>query len=81
MGEGCPLCLVLLALAFPAVAVALRTSSPVMVSREVLDEVGISLAGQGDEEVEAFREFLDNVSPDDFLGEGGPAEEPGGASS
>lgn len=64
-----------------AVAVALRTSSPVMVSREVLDEVGISLAGQGDEEVEAFREFLDNVSPDDFLGEGGPAEEPGGASS
>lgn len=64
-----------------AVAVALRTSSPVMVSREVLDEVGISLTGQGDEEVEAFREFLDHVSPDDFLGEGGPTEGPGGAST
>ena len=55
--------------------------SPVLVSREVLDEVGISLVEQGEEEVEAFREFLDHVSPDDFLGGGGPAEEPGSGSS
>lgn len=60
-----------------AVAVALRTSSPVLVSKEVLDEVGISLVEQGEEEVEAFREFLDQVSPDDFLGGGGPKERPG----
>lgn len=60
-----------------AVAVALRTSSPVLVSKEVLDEVGISLVEQGEEEVEAFREFLDQVSPDDFLGGGGPEERPG----
>lgn len=64
-----------------AVAVALRTSSPVLVSREVLDEVGISLVEQGEEEVEAFREFLDQVSPDDFLGGGEAPEEPGGSSS
>lgn len=51
-----------------AIAVALRTSSPVLVSPEVLEEVGISLAEGGEEEVEAFREFLDQVSPDDFLG-------------
>lgn len=64
-----------------AVAVALRTSSPVMVSREVLDEVGISLVEQGEEEVEAFREFLDQVSPDDFLGGGGAPGEPGDSGS
>lgn len=64
-----------------AVALALRTSAPVLVSKEVLDEVGISLVEQGEEEVEAFREFLDQVSPDDFLGGGGPAEEPGSPSS
>lgn len=64
-----------------AVAVALRTASPVLVSPEVLDEVGISLVEQGEEEVEAFREFLDQVSPDDFLGGGGPAENPGGSTS
>jgi bifunctional DNase/RNase len=64
-----------------AVALALRTSSPVLVSREVLDEVGISLVEQGEEEVEAFREFLDQVSPDDFLGGSDAPEEPGGPSS
>jgi len=63
-----------------AVAVALRTSSPVLVSREVLDEVGLSLAEGGEEEVEAFREFLDQVSADDFLEGDGP-EEPGGSTS
>ncbi|MDZ4235262.1 MAG: bifunctional nuclease domain-containing protein, partial [Dietzia sp.] len=64
-----------------AVAVALRTSSPVLVSREVLDEVGISLVEQGEEEVEAFREFLDQVNPDDFLGGGDAPREPGGRTS
>lgn len=63
-----------------AVAVALRTSSPVLVSREVLDEVGLSLAEGGEEEVEAFREFLDQVSADDFLEGDGP-EEPGGSTA
>ena len=64
-----------------AVAVALRTSSPVLVTREVLDEVGISLAESGEEEVEAFREFLDQVSADDFLEGGDAPEEPGGPRS
>lgn len=64
-----------------AVAVALRTSSPVLVGREVLDEVGISLAEGGEEEVEAFREFLDQVSADDFLGGEGGSDESGGTTS
>ena len=60
-----------------AVALALRVDAPVLVGREVLDEVGISLADEGEEAVEAFREFLDNVSADDFLTEdddSGPIE-------
>lgn len=64
-----------------AVAVALRTSSPVVISPEVLDEVGISLAEGGEEEVEAFREFLDQVSADDFLGGDPGADESGESSS
>lgn len=64
-----------------AVAVALRTSSPVLMSPEVLDEVGISLAEGGEEEVEAFREFLDQVSADDFLGGDQGSDEPEGPAS
>lgn len=64
-----------------AVAVALRTEAPVLVSPEVLDEVGISLVEQGEEEVEAFREFLDQVSPDDFLGDGGESDQSGESTS
>jgi hypothetical protein len=30
-----------------------------------------------EEEVEKFREFLDQVRPEDFIGEEGPPEEPG----
>lgn len=59
-----------------AVAIALRVSAPVLVGREVLDEVGISLADGGEEEVEAFREFLDNISADDFLTDEGGDDAP-----
>lgn len=64
-----------------AVALALRTSTPVYVSDEVLDKAGINVAEEGEEEVEAFREFLDNVSADDFLGEGGEPGDSGGEDS
>ena len=53
-----------------AVAIALRTKSNIFVSQELLERSGIQIpAGeevQSDEEVEAFREFLDQINPEDF---------------
>ncbi|HLG66537.1 MAG TPA: bifunctional nuclease family protein [Acidimicrobiales bacterium] len=59
-----------------AVAVAVRTGSPLFVSDELMDAEGILLAIDSgeDEEQEAnpdelvgqFREFLDNIKPEDF---------------
>jgi bifunctional DNase/RNase len=53
-----------------AIAIALRTKSNIFVSQELLDRAGIQIpAGeevQSDEEVEAFREFLDQINPEDF---------------
>jgi bifunctional DNase/RNase len=58
-----------------AIAVALRTQTPISVAEAVLDEAGIAMAPEQDDEVERFREFLDQVSPEDFEaaeGEGPP---------
>jgi bifunctional DNase/RNase len=49
-----------------AIALAVRTSTPIFASAEVLEEAAILIPGDEDEEVEKFREFLDNVSPEDF---------------
>jgi bifunctional DNase/RNase len=49
-----------------AIALAVRTSTPIFASPEVLEEAAILIPGDEDEEVEKFREFLDNVSPEDF---------------
>lgn len=53
-----------------AIAIALRTKSNIFVSQDLLDRSGIQIpAGeevQSDEEVEAFREFLDQINPEDF---------------
>ena len=49
-----------------AMALAVRMSVPIFAAEEVLDEAAILIPGEEDEEVEKFREFLDNVSPDDF---------------
>ena len=38
--------------------------------RMVLDEVGVAIPDEQEDEVEKFREFLDNVSPDDFAADG-----------
>ncbi len=51
-----------------AIALAVRTESPIFASDELLAEAGIEIAEQAEDEVEKFREFLDQVSPDDFLG-------------
>lgn len=50
-----------------AIALALRTSTPIMGEEDVLATVGIAIPEEDDDEVEKFREFLDTVSADDFV--------------
>lgn len=57
-----------------AIAIALRYGCPIVCAETVLDISGIVIAAQDSDEVERFREFLDHVSPDDFVGEGGPEQ-------
>ncbi|MGH3446080.1 MAG: bifunctional nuclease family protein [Nocardioidaceae bacterium] len=52
-----------------SIALALRTGSRIVCSDEVLDEAGLAAPDDQEEEVEKFREFLDQINPDDF-GEG-----------
>ena len=53
-----------------AIAIALRTKTNILVSQELLESAGIDIpepgAGESEQEVEAFREFLDQINPDDF---------------
>ena len=50
-----------------AIALAARTRSPVFASRAVLDEGGVEIRDEDQEdEIEKFREFLEDVSPEDF---------------
>lgn len=54
-----------------AIALALRTAAPLFASESVLEEAGIEMPAEEEEaeaEVEAFREFLDQVTPEDFEG-------------
>ncbi len=55
-----------------AIALALRTGTPIFGAEEVLDEAGIPIPDEQEDEVEKFREFLDQISPEDF-GSGSPA--------
>ncbi|NJK39472.1 MAG: bifunctional nuclease family protein [Oscillatoriales cyanobacterium RM2_1_1] len=51
-----------------AIAIALRTDSPIWVMEEVIMEASIPVDREADEaERQAFREFLDNVSPDELI--------------
>jgi hypothetical protein len=52
-----------------SIALALRTGATIFASEEILDEAGVSIPGEQEEqedEVEKFREFLDTISPEDF---------------
>ena len=49
-----------------AIALALRTSTPILVADEVLAEAGVAIPDEEEDEVERFREFLDQISPEDF---------------
>ena len=61
-----------------AIALALRTGSTIHCAQAVLDEAGIAVPDEQEDEVEKFREFLDQISPDDFLGgSSAPEDSPG----
>ncbi|MDP6176628.1 MAG: bifunctional nuclease family protein [Acidimicrobiales bacterium] len=59
-----------------AIAIAIRTETPIFAASEVLDEAGymapLDESGQAvpaaEAQVEEFREFLDSVNPEDFAG-------------
>ncbi len=64
-----------------AIAIALRASSNILADSDLLDEVGIDIperlineadgeadSGGSDVELERFREFLDQINPEDFAG-------------
>lgn len=49
-----------------SIALALRTGARIVCAEDLLDEIGIAVPDEREEEVEKFREFLDHVSPEDF---------------
>jgi len=55
-----------------AVALAVRAKCPIMCAEDVLEEAGVSIEADGDgeeapeEQLREFREFLDNIDPEDF---------------
>jgi len=53
-----------------AIALALRTHSNILATAQLLDTAGVEMPiGDGEnQEVEKFREFLDQINPEDFLG-------------
>jgi bifunctional DNase/RNase len=55
-----------------AIALAVRAGVPIFANEEVLSEASIVIREEEEqeEEVERFREFLDNVRPEDFQEEG-----------
>lgn len=49
-----------------SIALALRTGTRIVCSEEVLEEASILVPDEQEDEVEKFREFLDQVTPEDF---------------
>ena len=49
-----------------SIALALRTGSKIVCAEDLLDDAGILVPDEQEDEVEKFREFLDHVSPEDF---------------
>jgi bifunctional DNase/RNase len=52
-----------------SIALALRTGSRIVCAESVLEEAGLSVPDEQEDEVEKFREFLDHVTPEDFEGQ------------
>jgi len=49
-----------------SIALALRVGAKIVCADEVLAEAGVAVPAEQEDEVERFREFLDQVTPDDF---------------
>ena len=56
-----------------AIALAVRTGTPIFANESVIDEAGFqevdevtSSSEDGEEVVEQFKEFIDSISPEDF---------------
>ncbi len=55
-----------------AIAIALRTNTPIWVMEEVIADASIPVDREADEEErKAFREFISNLRPEDFSGQQG----------
>ena len=51
-----------------SIAIALRTGTRIYCAEDVLNEAGLAVPDEQEAEVEKFREFLDQVTPEDFQG-------------
>ena len=51
-----------------SIALALRVGAPIRCADQVLTDAGIVIPDEQEDEVEKFREFLEQVSPEDFAG-------------
>jgi len=49
-----------------AIALALRAAAPITASEALFGKAGIEIPDQSEDEVEKFREFLDQINPEDF---------------
>jgi hypothetical protein len=59
-----------------SIALAVRTGSPVFAAPDVLAEAGIEIEEESEEQqIERFREFLEEATIEDFLGEDEPGSE------
>lgn len=59
-----------------AIALALRTHSPIWVMEEVIADASIPVDREADEaELQAFRDFLSKISPEDFIKRGQSSSE------
>jgi len=59
-----------------ALALAVRTSAPIYAAEDVIAESAIEFEHEVEDQeevVEKFKDFLDNVTPEDFAGGSGPA--------
>jgi uncharacterized protein len=52
-----------------AIALAVRANVPIFGSEDVLNEASILIRDDEEQEVEKFREFIENVNPEDFAGD------------
>lgn len=59
-----------------AIALALRVGCRIVGADEVLEAGGVAVPDENEDEVEKFREFLDQISPEDFE-ETGPIDTSG----